>query len=180
MPQKANNQLTTNPQLPPSPVPRPRKPLNDSLIRHAPGRMGLGVEEQLGMDDAIGVRTLEVGPGKGFVVGGVEEDAHADEVVGEEVVEGGEARVALQQGGGGGEGWVGRSGWEADVIGGCEGEEEGRGQSPFDVHVVFAFGEVGEERVERVVAHRGCGTGLEMVDLGGVGEAGNGGKEIEN
>ena len=128
--------------------------------------MRLRVEEELRVDDAIGVRTLEVGPGEGFVVGSMEEDGHADEVVGEEIVEGGEARVALQQGGGGGEGRVGRSGREADVVGGCEGEEEGGGEGAFEMHVVFAFGEVGEEGVDGVVAHRGCGVWRWRIGMG--------------
>ena len=68
--------------------------------------MRLRIEEELGVADGMGVRALEVGPGEGFVVGGMAEDGHADEVVGEEVIEGGEARVALQQRRGGCEGRV--------------------------------------------------------------------------
>ena len=118
---------------------------HDGRVGDAAGGVGLGVEEDLGVADAVGVGALEIRHREGVEVEAGEERGHADEVVVQEVVEGGELAVAGGEGGGGGEGGVG--GGESDGVLGGEGEEEGWLERAFDVQVVLAFGEGGEEGV---------------------------------
>lgn len=87
--------------------------------------VGLWVEEDLGVQDAVGVCAREVFIGQGLEVRGGDEHGHADEVVVQEVVEGGEAQVAVFERGGGREGGVDGGVRESYVVGGCEAEEQG-------------------------------------------------------
>lgn len=99
----------------------------------------------------------------------MDEGGEADEVVVQEVVEGAEAFVAGEEGGGGGEGGVLCGGRERDGVAGGEAEEEGGGEGAFEVDVVFAFGEGGEEGVEGGVAHSGMGLGMVREERGYIG-----------
>ncbi len=66
----------------------------------------------------------------------------------EEVIEGGEARVAVFEGLRRGEGRIDGGVREGDGVQGCEAEEQAGREGAFDVEVVFAFGEVVETLVE--------------------------------
>ena len=80
-------------------------------------RSSLRVEEDLGMLNTIFVCAGEVIVCQGLEVGGCQENGHADVVVVEKVIEGGEAFVARFERGGGGEGGV--VGGKFDVICRC-------------------------------------------------------------
>jgi len=69
-------------------------------------RVCLRIEEYLRVQDAVGVCAGEVFVCQRLEVGGGDEDGIADEVVVEEVIEGGEAGVAVFEGLDGGEGRV--------------------------------------------------------------------------
>ena len=119
--------------------------------------MGLWVEEDLGVAEIAGRDASEVGVGERGEVGWGQEDGHADEVVVEEVLEGGEPVVAFAEGGGGCEGWVIFGRWQGNVVLLGEFEEEVGFESAFYVQVVFDFGDGGEERVHRSLTHLDCG-----------------------
>ena len=117
--------------------------------------MGLRVEEDFGVVDVLVGGVLEVGVGEGFEVFGGNEGGHADEVVVQEVVEGGEALVAGEKGGRRFPGWVIIGGGKGDVVFGGEGEEKVGLERAFDMEVVLAFWKSSQELVHRSLTHGG-------------------------
>lgn len=96
----------------------------DGRVRDPARRVGLRVEEDFGVRDPVGRGPREVGVREGFKVCRGHEHRHADEVVVEKVVEGGEAPVAREQAVDGREGRVDLGGREGDVVPFGECEEE--------------------------------------------------------
>ena len=133
MPQDAGDELGGDAELGVRAAARGFQPAEDGGVGDAARGVGLRVEEDLGVDEAIAVRACEVGVGEGLEVGGRDKRGHADEVVVQEVGEGGEVAVAPGEGAGGGEGGVFGGGGQGNGVLGCQLEEQGRLERAFDV-----------------------------------------------
>ena len=150
MTEEAEDQDSTHAQLPLRTSTGGGEATHHGGIGNSATGVRLGVEGDFGVDNTVGVGFDEVFPGELLEIRGVDEDAHAGIVVGEEGVKGGKGLVGGEEGGGG---CIGGSGGEGDGISGGECEEEGGREGAFEVQVVFAFGKGDEERVEWRAAH---------------------------
>ncbi|GJD04520.1 hypothetical protein ColKHC_13345 [Colletotrichum higginsianum] len=109
--------------------------VDDGAVGDAAGRVGLGVEEDLGVADVLGVRLGEVGVPQLLEVGGGQQHGEADEVVVQEVVERGEVAVALVQRLDAGEGWI-PVGGQGDAVLRGEAEQQLGREGALDVDVI--------------------------------------------
>ena len=77
VPQEAEDQARAHVQLAFGAAAGAREAGDNGVVGHAALRVSLRVEEDFGVDDAVGVRALEVFPGEELEVAGLEEAAHA-------------------------------------------------------------------------------------------------------
>lgn len=89
--QKAADQLGRDAELAGGAGSGGTEALQHRVVGNAAGRVGLRIEEDFGMRNPVVCRVLEVIPGQRLEVRGVDEDGHANIVVVQEVVQGGEA-----------------------------------------------------------------------------------------
>ncbi|KND94193.1 hypothetical protein TOPH_00841 [Tolypocladium ophioglossoides CBS 100239] len=96
VPQDAHDVLDRHAELALCPPLRRQQPLDDDVVRDAPRRVRLGVEEDLRVAHALARRLDKVCPRQRLEIVGRDEHTHAQVVV-EEVIETGEAPVAGEQ-----------------------------------------------------------------------------------
>ena len=144
MPQEADDQLGGKAERSLCAPASCSEALDNGGIFHAPLHMGLGIEEDLGVRDAVPLGVLEVLPRQGLEIARLDEHRHPDEVVMEEIVERGKVLVPLQERVNRREGSIFLRGQSYVILLG-QSEKQRWLQGSFEMHMLLAFWQCLEE-----------------------------------